>query len=429
MSPRLTLVVATIFISASGLKAQEDTLFVDTPVDILKLEVDTLAGDSSETDSVSFELFSWELEWLNWCEQSACVSSDTSLWNVLGEPEVELDTAVMKMRMDILDRSSDLDLRWNPVAHRRIALYVQKRKRGLGTMLGRAPYFFPLFEEILDREGLPLELKYLTVVESGLNPEARSPAGARGLWQFMYYTAKAEGLRIDSYIDERKDPRRCTEAAAQHLNRLYKRYGDWYLALAAYNSGSGNVNKAIRRSGKKNYWEVRPFLPKETRNHVPNFLAVVYLMEYHAEYGITPTKVMPSGLSIDTIHVEGPLRFDQIAALTPLEEEEIALHNPMYRKKVVPGPGEVWSISWPAEYTPIFLAKEDSMRLIAPELTPEIKYEPEPVYYRVKSGDVLGTIAQKYGVSVKSLKEWNGISGSTIRVGQRLIIHGDPSKL
>lgn len=152
-------------------------------------------------------------------------------------------------------------------------------------------------------------------------------------------------------------------------------------------------------------------------------------MEYHAEYGITPTNVMPSGLSLDTIHVEGPLRFDQIAALTPLEEEEIALHNPMYRKKVVPGPGAVWSISWPAEYTPIFLAKEDSMRLIAPELTPEIKYEPEPVYYRVKSGDVLGTIAQKYGVSVKSLKEWNGISGSIIRVGQRLIIHGDPSKL
>ena len=197
--------------------------------------------------------------------------------------------------------------------------------------------------------------------------EPRSEVAGRSKGARNELYGKAEGLRIDSYIDERKDPRRCTEAAAQHLNRLYKRYGDWYLALAAYNSGSGNVNKAIRRSGKKNYWEVRPFLPKETRNYVPNFLAVVYLMEYHAEYGITPTNVMPSGLSLDTIHVEGPLRFDQIAALTPLEEEEIALHNPMYRKKVVPGPGEVWSISWPAEYTPIFLAKEDSMRP-APEL-------------------------------------------------------------
>jgi membrane-bound lytic murein transglycosylase D len=245
----------------------------------------------------------------------------------------------------------------------------------------------------------------------------------------MYYTAKAEGLRIDSYIDERKDPMRCTEAACQHLNRLYRRYGDWYLALAAYNSGSGNVNKAIRRSGKKNYWEVRPFLPRETRNYVPNFLAVVYLMEYHAEYGIVPNKVLPGTAGVDTVHVEGPLRFDQIAALTPMSEAEVAALNPMYRKKIIPGPGEVWPVNVPGEYIPVFLAMQDSMKTISPELTPEIKYEPEPVYYRVKSGDVLGTIAQRYGVSVKHLKEWNGLSNANIRIGQRLIIHGDPSKL
>ena len=382
-------------------------------------------ADSLEVDS----LFSWEEQWLIWCEQSSCVSTDTSLWNGVAEPSLELDTAAMKQRLAILDRTSDLDLRWNPVAHSRIAYYVKRRKQGLGTMLGRAPQYFPLFEEILDREGLPLELKYLTVVESGLNPEARSHAGARGLWQFMYYTAKAEGLRIDSYIDERKDPRKSTEAACKHLTRLYNRYDDWYLALAAYNSGSGNVNKAIRRSGKKNYWEVRPFLPKETRNYVPNLLAVIYLMEYHAEYGITPKLALPGYSAIDTVMVEGPLRFDQIAEFTPLSEAELAAYNPIFRKKIVPGPGEVWALNLPIRAIPAFIETEAKMPLHKPELTPEISYEPEPVYYRVQSGDVLGTIANKYGVSVKHLMEWNGLSCTTIRIGQRLIIHGDPSKL
>ena len=169
MSLRVSLVLTTWFLGVNAY-SQADSLVVDS-------------------------LFSWEEQWLIWCEQSACISTDTSLWNGMAEPGLELDTASMKARLEILDRFSELDLRWNPVAHTRIAYYVKRRKQGLGTMLGRARQYFPLFEEILDREGLPLELKYLTVVESGLNPEARSHAGARGLWQFMYYTAKAEGLR------------------------------------------------------------------------------------------------------------------------------------------------------------------------------------------------------------------------------------------
>ena len=203
----------------------------------------------------------------------------------------------MATRLAALDRVSGLDLRWNPVAHRRIVTFGTRLSRHLGTMLGRSAMYFPLFEKVLDREGLPQELKYLAVVESGLNPEARSPAGARCLWQFMYYTAKAEGLRIDGYIDERKDPLLATEAACRHLRRLHKMYGDWYFALAAYNAGPGNVNKAIRSSGgKTNYWEVRPFLPKETRNYVPNFIAVTYLMEHHAEHGIFPRKPLPGAM-------------------------------------------------------------------------------------------------------------------------------------
>ena len=392
-------------------------------------------GSLNETDTAGLiqtkiAPFSWEEEWSIWCDSQTCVSSDTGLWNIMGEPDLELDTAVMKSRMAILDMSSELDLQWNIVAHKRVALYVSKRKRGLSTMLGRAPAFFPLFEEMLDRAELPLALKYLPIVESALNPEARPPAGARGLWQFMYYTAKAEGLRIDSYIDERKDPQRSTEAACNHLKKLYEIYDDWYLALAAYNAGGGNVNKAIRRSGgKTNYWEVRPFLPRETRNYVPNFLAVVYLMEYHAEYGIVPRNVLPGYIEMDSVHVEGPLRFDQIAELTVLSESELAVLNPMFRQKIIPGPGEKWVVRIPNESVAVFIDREAEMRLINPELTPEIQYEPEPIFYRVKSGDVLGTIAERHGVSVRKIKDWNGLNSSNIRIGQKLIIHGDPTKL
>ena len=396
---------------------------------------DIREGSLNETDTArliqkKLAPFSWEEEWSIWCDSQTCVSSDTGLWNIMGEPDLELDTAVMKSRMAILDLSSELDLQWNIVAHKRVALYVSKRKRGLSTMLGRAPAFFPLFEEMLDRAELPLALKYLPIVESALNPEARSPAGARGLWQFMYYTAKAEGLRIDSYIDERKDPKRSTEAACNHLKKLYEIYDDWYLALAAYNAGGGNVNKAIRRSGgKTNYWEVRPFLPRETRNYVPNFLAVVYLMEYHAEYGIVPRNILPGYIEMDSVHVEGPLRFDQIAELTVLSESELAVLNPMFRQKIIPGPGEKWVVRIPNESVAVFIEREAEMRLINPELTPEIQYEPEPIFYRVKSGDVLGTIAERHGVSVRKIKDWNGLNSSNIRIGQRLIIHGDPTKL
>lgn len=376
----------------------------------------------------------WERQWTEWCATAHCVSSDTSLWNVedvsAEEVESSLDSATIAEGLSALHVLSEMDLRWNPIAHRRIVTYGKTRRQHLGTMLGRSAMYFPLFEEVLARQGMPLELKYLSVVESGLNPEARSPAGARGLWQFMYYTAKAEGLRIDGYIDERKDPLLATEAACRHLRRLHRMYGDWYFALAAYNAGPGNVNKAIRRSGgKTNYWEVRPFLPKETRNYVPNFMAVVYLMEYHATHGIFPKNPLPGGMAVDTLHVQGPLRFDQMAAVTGLNESEVAALNPMYRLQIVPGPGEKFPVRWPVEGVAEFLAQEDSMRLHMPELTPVINYEPEPVVYRVRSGDVLGSIASKYGVRVSQLKAWNDLNTSVIRVGQKLIIHGDPNKM
>jgi membrane-bound lytic murein transglycosylase D len=374
-----------------------------------------------------------ESSWLEWCEATACASNDTALWNIRDFDEGEipaLDTAEIKMRLQVLDAATPMDLAWNPVAHSRIAFYAKNRPIHLGRMLGRSPLYFPIFEEALDRHDLPLELKYLAVVESGLNPIAKSHAGARGLWQFMYATARSQGLRIDSYIDERRDPIRSTEAACGFLKKLYDRYGDWYLALAAYNAGPGNVNKAIRRSGgKKNFWEIRYFLPRETRNYVPAFMAVVYLMEYHSEHNIFPSTLLSPYAALDTVDVHTILRFDQIGAHLDIDMGRLEQLNPMYRLNIIPGPPEKWPIVLPQESIPTFLAYQDTMVLHEPERTPKIVFVPEPLIYRVKSGDVLGKIASDYGVNVKQLKEWNDLNGSMIRVGQKLKIHANPRSL
>ena len=389
-------------------------------------------ADSASVGAVGLDtaLFDHELDWLEWLSTHHCVSSDTLLLNIrdFAEDEIpQLDTAELKRRMAVLGSASPLDLDWNPVVHSRVRFYASKRRKHLGIMLGRAPAYFPIFEQALDRHDLPLELKYLPVVESGLNPTARSHAGARGLWQFMYATAKYQGLRIDSYIDERRDPYRSSEAACVFLSKLYKTYGDWYLALAAYNAGPGNVNRAIRRSGgKRNFWEIRFYLPRETRNYVPAFMAVVYLMEYHAEHNIYPIDIRPPHAFVDTVTVHEVLRFDQIAQAVGVKQSDVAHLNPMYRLDVIPATVEHWPLVLPSSKIPAFLALQDSVSNFKPELTPDIVFVPEPVTYRVKSGDVLGKIADRYGVSVRQLREWNDLSGSMIKIGQKLLIHANP---
>ena len=389
-------------------------------------------ADSASVGAVGLDtaLFDHELDWLEWLNTHHCVSSDTLLLNIrdFAEDEIpQLDTAELKRRMAVLGSASPLDLDWNPVVHSRVRFYASKRRKHLGIMLGRAPAYFPIFEQALDRHDLPLELKYLPVVESGLNPTARSHAGARGLWQFMYATAKYQGLRIDSYIDERRDPYRSSEAACVFLSKLYKTYGDWYLALAAYNAGPGNVNRAIRRSGgKRNFWEIRFYLPRETRNYVPAFMAVVYLMEYHAEHNIYPIDIRPPHAFVDTVTVHEVLRFDQIAQAVGVKQSDVAHLNPMYRLDVIPATVEHWPLVLPSSKIPAFLALQDSVSNFKPELTPDIVFVPEPVTYRVKSGDVLGKIADRYGVSVRQLREWNDLSGSMIKIGQKLLIHANP---
>ena len=377
--------------------------------------------------------YAWDEAWIGWCSESNCLSLDTGIWNIRGFDVGEvppLDEEVIRRRMAILDAESPLDLSWNSLVHKRIAYYSANRRNHLGEMLGRSDHYFPLFEEALDRYDMPMEIKYLPIVESALNPTARSRVGATGLWQFMYATGKSMGLRVDSYIDERRDPERSTDAACRYLLRLYGMYGDWYLALAAYNAGPGNVNKAIRRSGgKQTYWEVRPWLPAETQGYVPAFVAVNYLMNFHSEHNIYPADPLPPLSELDTVHVRAPMRFDQIAAELPISEDALARLNPMYRLSILPGPPEHWPLLLPVELVPSFIALEERILAVEPEKTPEIVFVPEPVVYQVKNGDVLGSIANRFGVTVKQLQEWNGLKGSMIRAGQKLYIHADSSTL
>ncbi len=343
------------------------------------------------------------------------------------------DDEIYKQRIAKLNNETPFQLDYNPEVKRYIDVYALKRREQVSRMLGLSEYYFPMFEEALDRWGLPLELKYLAIVESALNPMARSRVGATGLWQFMYATGKMQGLTVTSYIDERSDPMKSTEAACKYLNTLYNIFGDWNLALAAYNSGPGNVNKAIRRSGgKRDYWEIRPYLPRETAGYVPAFIAVNYIMNYAPEHFISPTGVKPSYFSTDTISIREQISFEQISTLMDISQEELEFLNPAFRNKIIPkNEKEPYRLILPSHKMGMFITNEDSIYALAKkdfeQKTPEVPAQAivmdQKIYHKVRRGEVLGTIAERYGVSVTSIRRWNGLRGNTIRVGQNLAIY------
>lgn len=364
--------------------------------------------------------------------QQFCFSSDSVLLNIHEFPYDSVpavDPLVVKQRLEILNRETPLDLTWNPTVQKYINYYVVKRKIQSGRMLSLSQQYFPLFEEKLDKYNLPLELKYLSVVESALNPQAKSRVGASGLWQFMYATGRSYDLRVTSYIDERMDPEKATDAACRYLKKLYGMYHDWMLALAAYNSGPGNVNKAIRRSGgKKTYWEIRPWLPRETKGYVPSFIAVAYAMNFASDHNIYPSSNLISWYECDTITVSNKaLRFDQVAAHTSTNMEELMWLNPMYSKGIVPADGRSYALRLPTKVIAEFIENEEMIYAHEPEKTPKITNEPEAIIYRVRNGDVLGTIARRHGVTVSQIKQWNNLRGTLIRPGQKLRIYADRS--
>jgi len=374
-----------------------------------------------------------------------CFTSDETVLNVYDynkEVVPSFSQDIVKQRMKALDKETPFDLVYNSTVQGFIDLYSVRRRDITSKVLGMANLYFPMMEEKLAKYDIPLEMKYLAIVESALNPSAISSAGAGGLWQFMVATGKMYGLNVTSYKDDRFDPYKATDAACRYLRFLYDTYDDWELALAAYNSGPGNVNKAIRRAGgKRDFWSIRPFLPKETQGYVPAFIAVNYVMNYASEHNIYPKKPITTFFETDTVHVSERVRFTDLSKTLSMSVEDISFLNATYKLKEIPDNGQKHFLILPTDKIGIFLSNED----VVYDMSRESEFQSEPVAsvsaaetkvvsevewvtYKVKTGDSLGKIANKYRTTTTQLKKWNKMKSNTIHPGQKLKVKQTVSK-
>ena len=408
----------------------QDTIPVEI-ADTLSPITDTLqtvALDSTELpqsiDTVELPIFFDEA--LAWLDTTEC-TSDTII--------AELPDSIYKARLRALPFV--IEVPYNEVVRRYILRYVKHNPRQLASLQRKADYYFPLFEDILGKYDLPFELCYLPVIESALNPQARSHMGAVGLWQFMPATGKKYGLEVNSLVDERMDPIRSTEAACRFLKALYSIFGDWNLVIAAYNCGPGNVNKAIHRAGgKRDFWSIYPFLPKETRGYLPIFIAASYAMNYAQVHGICPASELLYPVT-DTIMTAERQHLKQIAANLDITLEELRRLNPQYARDIIPG-GKDYALCLPIDLSGTYIDQQDTILAYnAKELIHNRRDEIDLLqrtsvngaysvngvtYYKIKEGDTLGGIAAKFRVSVKQLKAWNGLTSDFIRAGKTLKI-------
>ena len=350
------------------------------------------------------------------------------------EEDVWFPDSVYQERLERLP--SVIPMPYNEVVRDCIDLYAGRRRDLVRYMLGMADYYFPIIEKILDKHGLPLELKYLAVVESALNPVALSRAGASGLWQFMLPTGKIYGLEINSLLDERRDPEKATEAACRYFKDMYAIYGDWNLVLASFNCGPGNVNKAIRRSGgKTDFWEIFRFLPRETRSYVPLFIAANYIMNYYCDHNICPVQTdLP--LATDTVMIHNMLHLQQVSDLLHLDIEQLRALNPQYKRDIIPGNTKPSVLKLPASDTYAFVDKEDTVythraeELLAnciPVNAAENAADltRERITHVVEAGETVLKIANRYGVTAREVRRWNGLRSNRVAQGRRLKLYVD----
>lgn len=360
----------------------------------------------------------------------------------------ELSTELLKERLKEMDARSPFNIEYNPGLENLIKSFLKNRKKSFERQMAVSEYYFPVFEEALARKNVPLEIKYLAIVESALNPKAVSRVGATGLWQFMLQTGKEYNLNVDSYVDERSDILKSSEAAAQYMVNMHRIFGDWELVLASYNSGAGNVAKAIRRSGgKQNFWNIKNYLPKETQAYVPAFLATMYIYEYHKEHGIVPNRAIVKHFQTDTIMVKKQMSFKQISDLVDIPVSQLQLLNPSYKMNVIP----VYSskphfLRLPKDKIGIFTSNEDKIYAYiqyesekrerpfettrwasrkdstSSKAVASTDYKSKTKFHTVKRGESLGAISNKYGVSVAELKSWNNLRSNTIGYGKKLKI-------
>ena len=400
-------------------------------LDSLEMVIDTIVpippyytrwSDSTLSD-IEMRALDWSLRWL---DTTDCIAiHDTTT----------LPDSVYKARLQALP--CVIELPYNERVRAFILRYVKRSPKQVARMMRMSEYYFPLFEEVLARYNLPYELKYLPIIESALNPMARSYVGAAGLWQFMPGTGKLFGLEINSLVDERMDPVKSTEAACRFLSSMYAIYHDWNLVIAAYNCGGGNVNKAIKRAGgKRDFWSIYPYLPRETRNYVPIFIAANYAMNYGQEHGICKAPLEKTMLT-DTIATTRRLHLQQVSENLDIPMDELRRLNPQYSRDILPG-GSVYTLCLPSEKVGLYIEQEDSILAYkADSLINNRRAEIDlakvtginggyrvngVTYYTIKRGDTLGGIAKKFHCTVKQLKAWNGLKSDNIREGKKLKI-------
>lgn len=340
--------------------------------------------------------------------------------------------SIYAKRIEELNRNTTMDLVFNKHVKSFIDVYAVQKRSKTERILGLSDVYFPLFEQTLDKYNMPLELKYLAVVESALNPTAGSWAGAKGLWQFMYATGKQYGLNSTTIVDDRYDPLKATDAACRHLRDLYNQFGDWFLALAAYNSGAGNVNKAIRRAGGiKNYWAIWPYLPRETRGYVPAFIAVNYVMNYAPEHNICPLDPGIIKNGTDTVTVHDVLHFDQLNEMLGVPMADLKFFNPQYKAEIIPATSKKpCLLTLPEQYVGPYIDNEKALYtyktksgIDKEKLQERIKSVSDRSVHIVKKGETLSTIARKYHVSVNQLKQWNNMKSDRLSIGQKLVVY------
>lgn len=363
-----------------------------------------------------------------WCARTY-LTYDSAACESTGE-DIAYEPEVYVRRLQNLPNV--IEMPYNPVVRKFIDQYTGRLRRSVAMFLGASNFYMPIFEDALEAYQLPLELKYLPIIESALNPGATSKAGAGGLWQFMPTTGKRYGLEITSLIDDRRDPVKASYAAARMLRSLYEIFGDWTLVIASYNCGPGNVSKAIKRAGgEKDYWKIYPYLPSETRGYVPAFIAANYVMNYYCEHNICPASTrLPMGT--DTIVVSRDVYMEQISDVCGISMEELKALNPQYRTTKIPGNASSCNLRMPMEAIHKFIESRDTVythrlselnkRRSVVEVNEKVASQSSKgtKYVKVRRGDTLGGIASKNRTTVAKIKRLNGLKGTNIRVGQRL---------
>lgn len=404
-------------------RTNEETALEEALADALEPEEDTLPARYSpeQTDSL---LSAWYTLKQSESFQSLSQYNMDSVHFTSNVPDSVFVERLRRM-------NSYITLPFNETVKNYMILYSERNRSKMERLLGLSTWYFPIFEEVLDRYGMPLELKYMAVIESALNPVAQSRAGARGMWQFMYRTAKLYDLKITSFVDERLDVERSADAAARYLQDAYNIFGDWALAISSYNCGSGNVNKAIRRAGgKTGFWDIYPFLPRETRGYVPAFVGAMYAMTYYKEYGLVPEPIeLPA--HTDTFCISRNLHFKQVNELAGIPLEVLRELNPQYTHDIVPGNEGEYILKVPYSYSNALIAAGDSLytykadTLMSPSVLKSIEQggDGASIRYKVRSGDNLSRIGARYHVSVAQLRKWNNLKSNNLRVGQMLTIY------